>query len=135
MLHERAGSAAPPRQQAASLQRSRTILVAAPGAELRRSIVFALEAEGYAVDPHLSLRAATNSPRASSAHCLIVDENALDDQALALHEFGRPIILLVDRLRDIPDLSAMKVLAKPLLGRQLTDTVQSALAGARAVPK
>jgi DNA-binding response OmpR family regulator len=112
------------------LPRSQTILVAAPGTELRQSIVFALEADGFSVDPHLSLSAAMASAGASDAALLVVDENALDQAKgyKALKELGRPVILLVDKMRVGTRLGNIKVLTKPLLGRLLTDTVQSVLA-------
>lgn len=117
------------------MARSRTVLVAAPGAELRRSIVFALEADGYTAEPHDTLAAALAQPTAASALCLIVDENALDGhthRAAALKRLGIPVILLVDRIRKIPRVGGMKVLAKPLLGPSLLETVR-ALAGDVAV--
>jgi FixJ family two-component response regulator len=110
---------------------SRIVLVAAPGAELRRSIVFALEADGFAAEAHASLVAAMASPVASSAICLIVDENALDGhthRAATLKRLAIPVILLVDRIRKIPRVAGMKVLTKPLLGTPLLETVR-ALAG------
>jgi hypothetical protein len=111
------------------LPRSQTILVAAPGTELRQSIVFALEADGFHVDPHVSLSAAM-AGGASDTALLVVDENALDQAKSykALKELGRPVILLVDRMRVGPRVGNIKVLTKPLLGRLLTDTVQSVLA-------
>ena len=112
------------------MPRSQTILVAAPGTELRQSIVFALEADGFRVDPHLSLSAAMAAADAAENALLVVDENALDHAKgyKALKELGRPVILLVDRMRVSPRIGNIKVLTKPLLGRLLTDTVQNVLA-------
>jgi hypothetical protein len=112
------------------LPRSQTILVAAPGTELRQSIVFALEADGFRVDAHLSLSAAMASAPAADTTLLVVDENALDHAKgyKALKELGRPVILLVDKMRVAPRIGNIKVLNKPLLGRLLTETVQSVLA-------
>ena len=110
---------------------SRTVLVAAPGAELRRSIAFALEADGFTAEAHPSLAAALALPEAASSICLIVDENALDGQgnrAATLKRLGIPVILLVDRIRKIPRVVGMKVLTKPLLGASLLETVRT-LAG------
>jgi DNA-binding response OmpR family regulator len=110
---------------------SRVVLVAAPGAALRRSIVFALEADGFTAEAHASLAAALALPAATASICLIVDENALDGQsnrAATLKRLGIPVILLVDRIRKIPRVAGMKVLTKPLLGPSLLETVR-ALAG------
>jgi len=107
------------------------VLVAAPGAELRRSIVFAIEADGYVAEAHATLAAALASPGASGSLCLIVDENALDGpshRAATLKRLGIPVILLVDRIRKIPRVAGMKVLTKPFLGPSLLETVRS-LAG------
>jgi hypothetical protein len=114
---------------------SRTVLVAAPGAELRRSIVFALEADGYTAESHDSLAAALAQPIASGALCAIVDENALDGhspRAATLKRIGIPVILLVDRIRKIPRVGGMKVLTKPLLGPSLLETVRGLAADTAA---
>lgn len=110
------------------MRRLQTILVAAPGAELRRSLAFALDADGFDVVSHRSLRAALES--AGGAAGVVVDENALSDgtkDVAALKRFGRPVILLVDRMRVLPRIDGLRVLDKPLLGRLLIETVQSAL--------
>jgi hypothetical protein len=110
--------------------------VAVPGAELRRSIEFALDADGFDVVSHRSVRAALDSSGAAGAACIVVDENALSERTKdvdALKQFGRPVILLVDRMRVAPQLDRLKVLKKPLLGR-LLGTVQSALTENAAEP-
>jgi hypothetical protein len=111
------------------LSRAQIILVAAPGAELRQSIVFALEADGFDVVSHTSLVTAMASPEAPLAASMVVDENALDQTNghQLLEAFGRPIVLLVDKLRVVPRIAGIKVLMKPLLGRMLTETVKSTL--------
>jgi FixJ family two-component response regulator len=111
------------------LSRSGIILVAAPGAELRQSIAFALEADGFEVDAHASLAAAIAAPGSAAAHCFVVDENALNGHAngtLALQKIGLPVILLVDRLRAIPRLARIRTLTKPLLGQRLIEMVRGA---------
>lgn len=113
------------------LSPTQTILVVAPGAELRRSIVFALEANGFKVEAHPWLGPAAASAQASLATCLVVDENALIDQptsSKALKEFAKPVVLLVDQLRAIPRLVKVTVLRKPLLGDRLIETVRGVLA-------
>jgi FixJ family two-component response regulator len=120
------------------LSRSGIILVAAPGAELRQSIVFALEADGFEVDAHASLAAAITAPGSSAALCFVVDENALNGHAngaLALQKIGLPVILLVDRLRAIPRLARIKTLIKPLLGQRLIEMVRgTAVDGGAGAP-
>lgn len=116
-----------------------TILVVAPNEELRRSIEFALEAEGFDVASHALLTMALTSPNVSAYACAVIDEEAVTNPAPAWEELGRftrPIVLLCDRLRGVPESFAMTVLHKPLLGRTLTDTVIGAVAngGTRAAP-
>ena len=114
---------------------SRIVLVAAPGAELRRSIVFALEADGYVAEAHASLAAAMAASSAASCICFIVDENALDGhtrRAATLKRLGIPVILLVDRIRTIPRVAGMKVLTKPLLGQSLLESVRATASSAPA---
>ena len=101
-----------------------------------RSIEFALDADGFDVVSHRSLRAVLDLPGAAAA-CVVVDENALGERARdieALEQFGRPVILLVDRMRVAPKLERLKVLKKPLLGRLLIETVQGALTEDAAEP-
>ena len=119
------------------MSQAQIILVAVPGTELRQSIVFALEADGFEIVSYSSLTAALAAPEARRAASLVVDENALQsaDSEQLLRTFGRPIVLLVDKLRVVPEIAGIKVLTKPLLGRMLTETVKGTLAvGLDGVP-
>lgn len=108
------------------------VLVVAPDHGFRRSLEFALEAEGFAVDSYALLSTAVASPLAAVAACAVVDEDAIEDRASGREALGRlakPVVLLVDRLPPFPDLARIRVLVKPLLGNALIETVQSSIAG------
>lgn len=109
------------------------VVVVVPDKELRRSIEFALEAEGFGIGSHDRLEAALASPGVGGAACAVIDEAALDTHqgkgAAALARIEPPVVLLVDRLRVVPQPPAsIRVLTKPLLGRMLVETVQAAIA-------
>ena len=71
--------------------------------------------------------------RRRTSNCAVVDEDAILNQMLAgwqtLARLDKPVVLLVDQLRTVPDLAFLQVLAKPLLGDRLIEMVGSAIAG------
>ncbi len=107
------------------------VLIVAPHGGFRRSLEFALEAEGFAVDSHALLSTAVESSFLAAAVCSVVDEDALLDWAPEPETFNRlakPVILLVDRLTPIPEQVGMTILTKPLLGTALIDSVHALVA-------
>ena len=107
------------------------ILVVAPDMDFRRSLEFALETDGFTVESHPQIEAAFASPRAGRAACAVVDDSAVTDwkaMATAIRLFGKPLILLQDRVRAIPDLPLTTALTMPFLGAPLTDAVRRAMA-------
>ena len=109
------------------------VLIVAPDLGFRRSLEFALEAEGFVVDSHASVSTAVESPRALVAVCSVVDEDALRDWApepLTLDRLVKPVILLVDRFLPIPEQAGITILMKPLLGSVLTESVHALVATA-----
>lgn len=117
-----------------SLSTILTILVVAPNEQLRRSIEFALEAEGFEVVSHALLAGALASS-SKLPSCIIIDEEAVAHPPSFWEELASlpgPVVLLVDKLRTGPESAGMAVLHKPLLGRTLTDTVAGAVAANRA---
>ena len=112
-----------------------TIIVVAPDPGLRRSLEFALEVEGFAVESHASLSTVEASHQANAAACLIVDESAIrlspaGRQALA--GFAGRVILLVEDVDPTADPEGFAVLTKPVEGNDLIDMVQ--IFSARHVP-
>lgn len=107
-----------------------TVLVVAPDKELRRSIVFALEAEGFWVRSCSLLSIAHEYHRPGLFACIIIDENAIGGQRSGWEQvvsLATPSILLIDRMRHVPAIDLMTVLTKPLLGRVLVDAVFDAV--------
>jgi len=107
-----------------------TVLVVAPDDELRRSLAFALEAEGFAVSTHRLLSPALEQASNEWFDCAVIDENTIRRRNgwNALSDMPCPIVLLVDQLRLVPDQINVTPLFKPLLGRILVDTVTDCVA-------
>lgn len=105
------------------------VLVVVPDTTFRRSLVFALEAEGFAVRSHAHASQAFSSRSAGQAVCAVVDDDAVEDWRAAAFEFGRfarPIVLLAGPFRDVPALPGVAVVPKPFLGAPLVDAVRLA---------
>ena len=105
-----------------------TIIVVAPDPGLRRSLEFALEVEGFAVESHALLSTAEDSPAANAAACVIVDESAIrlspaGRQTLA--GFAGRVILLVEDVDPTAGADGFAVLTKPVEGNDLIDMVQA----------
>jgi hypothetical protein len=103
------------------------VLVVAPDSGFRRSIEFALGAEGYGIDSQAQLSTAITSPMAPLVCCAIIDEDAIKnwtDAWQSLKRFPKPIVLLVDRPWPPPEPDDVKILVKPLLGSALVETVR-----------
>jgi hypothetical protein len=98
------------------------IQVNAPDREFRRSLEFALEAEGFSVDSHALVAGAEASPTASEAVCAVVDEGALrvdPARRRSLDRLIKPVELLADGFSSIEEVSGLVVLIKPLQGNGL----------------
>lgn len=106
-----------------------TVMVIAPNAELRRSIAFLLEAEGYAVTVHTTLLP-DKLPAVPRRRCAVVDDAALRDEPEAwsrLPQIADSFVMLLDGTRELPaGLVAYRV-EKPLLGLNLVEAVRNAL--------
>lgn len=110
-----------------------TILIVASDQAMRRSLTFALQAEGYAVDAKPQLDAESCSLKLDGKACAIVDLDALGDQrnpTAELAQLNRPVILLVERMRRPPVLPGLRIVEKPPLGRDLLDAVAAVLESA-----
>jgi hypothetical protein len=107
------------------------VLIVAPDRGFRRSLEFALEAEGFAVDSHALISTAVDSPQAAAAICSVVDEDALRDvtpEPEIFNRLAKPVILLADRFLPTPEQVGMTVLMKPLLGNALIASVRALVA-------
>lgn len=106
------------------------LIVVAPDVAFRHSLVFILESAGFRVVSHGSLVSAFASLQARHVQCAVVDEEAVDDWLSArrlFSSFARPVIVLVDRVREMPETPIIRYLAKPFLGEPLVDAVQEAI--------
>jgi FixJ family two-component response regulator len=111
------------------------VLVIAQDETVRRSLKFVIEAEGIIVNSHTHLASAIASSLTTSADCTVIDEDALRHQKSASSDFlhlPQPVILLVERPerhKDLMDLVPVHILAKPLAGNLLIDTLRRLSAG------
>lgn len=111
-----------------------TIIVVAPDRGFRRSLEFALEAEGFAVDGHPFLAVAEVSISALATGCAVIDEDAIEDKRLSwdsLRRFSTPIILLVAQSQNLPDLAGICTVEKPVMGNALIEAVRKAITSDR----
>lgn len=102
-----------------------SLLVVAPEPDLRRSLAFLLQAEGYAVetDSHWPSVCEVGHMMA-----LVLDERGLrkdmpDDGRLS--HFGNRIVLLVSHIATMPHIPLATVLRKPLLETALVDSLRA----------
>lgn len=105
------------------------VLVIAPDKDLRRSIAFLLEAEGYDVSAHATVPL-PDAAETGRRHCAVVDEDATVGEPDAWDRLGSvadTIVLLRDRTRELPANLAIHTVEKPFLGQNLVLAVRSAL--------
>jgi CheY-like chemotaxis protein len=103
------------------------ILVIAPDLDLRRSLQFALEAEGYSVTWRTSIAAMTALPR--DFDCTVVDHHALGKDNSVAQTFLRafqPAILLANTTHELST-DAFRTVLKPHLGAALTLAIRDAV--------
>lgn len=103
------------------------LLIIAPDADLRQSLKFMLESEGYGVVPRDSISA---MPERGGFDCTVLDHKAITGSAadvLAFCEKAKPVILLAGL--SVPWLTdkVFRVIQKPLLGEPLVAAVRDAL--------
>ncbi|MFU0504648.1 response regulator transcription factor [Pseudaminobacter sp. NGMCC 1.201702] len=106
------------------------ILVAAPDASFRHSLVFALESDDYSVHAFRYAEDAFVSAYVHKAACAVIDDDAVRDWDQVQEQFSRfakPVILLVDQFRKAPELPAITPLMKPYLGAPLIKAVRNAI--------
>lgn len=103
------------------------ILLVAPESDLRRSVEFALQAEGYDV----TSRASIGAHERPAYDCTVVDHHALGGNAAAAARFCAifaPVVLLANQAPHALSSRAFRTVLKPHLGAALTDAVRDALA-------
>ena len=108
------------------------VIVVAPDLAFRRSLVFVMESGGFRVMSYGSLDAAFTLAQAHDASCAVVDEDSIRDWQYAQKLFGtfaRPVVLLVDHFRVLPNMHSVRRLTKPFLGEPLLQAIQEAILG------
>jgi DNA-binding response OmpR family regulator len=116
-----------------------TVLVVAPDLVLRRSLEFALEAEGYAVTAIPSIDAAAELGM-GGFHCTVLDHAAATGPLEHVIRFcadAKPVVLLSNAPFPSLDGWTAGVVLKPMLGGSLSNTIRRALeqAAERVPPK
>ena len=105
------------------------ILIVAPNADLRRSLAFALGAEGYVVTSHAAIPAAD---AARGYDCVVLDHRAAQDapreQVLDFVRQGNCVVLLAGTPQPWLTPNVSEVVPTPVLGRALTGAVSAVLA-------
>lgn len=105
------------------------LLIIAPDDDLRRSLAFALEAEGYAVT---ALAETGSGELVGDGHyaCTIVDQAALAGTDSAIRAFfaaWRPVVLLSNAPLSWLTWDGVRVVEKPMLGESLSQAVRGAI--------
>jgi DNA-binding response OmpR family regulator len=112
-----------PEKQITNLPHTAKILVVAPDPAFRRSLAFAIEAEGFEVD--LADRLPAAEKLSGRYDCLVVDHRAIPAGTAA--PSGMPLILLASHVEDVSAFGMTQVLEKPLLGHTLIEALRTAL--------
>lgn len=104
------------------------ILVVAPDSAFRQSLCFVLEAEGYRIRSLQALP--TTLGAADTFDCAVIDDaaNASLQAWLTLAGARRPVVLLVDQIRDGGSYEGVRYIEKPMLGNTLVEAVRGVLA-------
>jgi DNA-binding response OmpR family regulator len=108
---------------------AKTLLIVVPDLDLRRSLEFALEAEGYFVTSAPDIESARSLP-AKAFDCTVLDHAATVGSPAEVIRFcaaSEPVVVLSDK--PIPWLSewVSGVVEKPMLGQALLVAIRKAL--------
>lgn len=111
------------------MKHGRKVLVVVPNDELRRSIEFTVEAEGYQIESHSGFPTVFATHKFNGFDCAVVDEDAVDAGQRNLIEFARiagderPVVVLVDKTAALDRVLPFQLLRKPLLGPALVEAI------------
>jgi CheY-like chemotaxis protein len=110
------------------------ILVIAPSPDMRNSLRFALEAEGYVVT--VRTEASGGLPPRPSYDCIVLDHHAADADPEAARRLAiafRPIVLLANHAGHPLSSLMFRTVLKPMLGPALAMAIRDAI-GTRGNP-
>lgn len=102
------------------------ILVIAPNADLRRSLRFALEAEGHSILSCSSVAEALAAP--GPYDCTVIDHHASDGTLASFPKLFGPVVLLANSATHPLARHSAATLTKPALGPFLSQAVGQAMA-------
>lgn len=102
------------------------ILVIAPNADLRRSLRFALEAEGHSVLSCSGIAEALATP--GPYDCTVLDHHASDGVLATFPPLFGPVVLLANSAAHPLAGQSAAILTKPTLGPFLSQAVGEAMA-------
>lgn len=105
------------------------LLIIAPNPDFRKSLQFALEAEGYAVESRESFHDPAGMPQ--DFDCAVLDHHAAQGHlplAMTFVEAQSPVVLLANS-EDHPLVAhSFRTVTKPFLGPRLSKAIAEALA-------
>jgi DNA-binding NtrC family response regulator len=104
------------------------VLIVAPDTDLRRSMQFALEADGYVVSGRASIADVNVTPE--EIDCVILDHHMADRRLAVARIFCArfdPVVLLANTASHPLVVSVFRTLLKPQLGPTLSSAVSDAL--------
>ena len=111
------------------LKKDGNVLVIAPDAQLRRSIAFLLETEGYRISSHAALPEQDSSVEAGQ--CAVVDEGVLIENDAGrwdrLQRLASSFVMLTSGLWAPRPHFLVHSVEKPLLGQSLVEAVAAAI--------
>jgi len=92
---------------------------------VRRSLAFALDAEGYQVSAYPDIEASFGDKKPLTASCTIVDDDTLSDGDcdVQLGSLPPPVVLLLDPHRRFSKVCTAGVVLKPYLGQAVIELV------------
>jgi hypothetical protein len=114
------------------LAQRKEVTVIARDPVMRRSLAFALDAEGFRVEAYADLGAAFDDKDRPRVCCTIVDDDGLVEDSADLWRMGglaSPVLLLMDPIKPFPGPHAARVLLKPYAGLALVETVRELSGG------
>jgi hypothetical protein len=113
------------------------LLIVSPEDDLRRSLQFALQAEGFSVVAVPTAIGMTSS-RFADFECLVMDEKSVDigsGEPPDLARAGRPVVLLADHPEAVAAPWIGEVVEKPLRGGAVARAVRNLLVATREPTK
>jgi CheY-like chemotaxis protein len=110
------------------------VLVIAPNPDFRRSLAFALEAEGYVVTSHANI---PGNDASRGYDCVVLDHKAANgprDSIISFCRTSNPVLLLAGSPQPWLASEVSRVVQTPLSGDMLSVAIRSALDSSASRP-